>query len=83
MFMKVEKVRIEKEAVDSSLQAISWHVPDMTEEIQGSNRKYDQQSDRDSYMIPPTYNCYQHTVIPTYQHKGSISPQQPLLQDTN
>jgi len=33
MFMNVEKVRIEKETIASSLQAIIWHVPDITEEI--------------------------------------------------
>jgi len=60
MFMNVQKVRIEKETVASCLQATSWHVPDMTEEIQNINRKYDQQSDRDSNTLPYTHNCYQH-----------------------
>jgi len=31
--MNVEKVRIGKKAVADCLQATSWHVPDMTEEI--------------------------------------------------
>ena len=61
MFMNVEKVRIGKKTVPACLQATSWHVPDMTEEIRDRNRKYDQQSDRDSNTIPPIYNCYQHT----------------------
>jgi hypothetical protein len=43
--MNVEKVRIGKKTVAASLKAASWHVPDMTEEIQDRNQKYDQQSD--------------------------------------
>jgi hypothetical protein len=44
MFMSVEKVRIGKKTVAAWIKATSWHVPDMTEEIQDRNKKYDQQS---------------------------------------
>jgi len=78
--MDVEKVRIRKKTVAACLQATSWHVPDMTEEIQDGDQKCDQQSDRDSNTVPPIYNCYQHS---DQSAQGCIIPQHPLIQNVN